>query len=61
MHQDRDSRKHSDHGGSAAMQDRDRFPESAGWRLMSQLWDGDSLNHNIYILPVPEGSTVVIV
>jgi len=43
------------------MQDRDRFPESAGWRLMSQLWDGDSLNHNIYILPVPEGSTVVIV
>jgi hypothetical protein len=43
------------------MQDGDRFPESAGWRLMSQLWDGDSLDHNVYNTAGPEGSTVVIV
>jgi hypothetical protein len=35
MRYDRNSREHSDHGGPAAMQDRDRFPESMGWRLMS--------------------------
>ena len=50
MHQDRSSRKHGDDAGPAAMEDGDRFPKSAGWRLMSQLWRGNTLgDHGYYI------------
>ncbi len=50
MHQDRGSRKHGDDAGPAAMEDGDRFPKSAGWRLMSQLWRGNTLgDHGYYI------------
>jgi hypothetical protein len=62
MHQDRGSRKHSDDTGPAAMQDGDRFPESAGWRLMSQLCGGGySLDHNVHNTRGHEGSTVLVI
>jgi len=37
-----------DQAGLAAMQDRDRFPESADWRLMSQLGERNSPNHRVH-------------
>jgi hypothetical protein len=34
MHQDRRSREESDDAGPATMENGDRFPKPAGWRLM---------------------------
>ena len=61
MYQNRDSRKYSNDAGPAAMQDSDRFPESVGWRLMSQLWGSNRLNHHVHNTRGHEGSIVLVV
>ena len=60
MRENCDSGEQRNHGGSAAMQDRDRFPGSADWRLMSQLGERNTLNGRVHNTRGPEGNIALV-
>ena len=61
MHENRNSREYRDHACPAAMQDRDRFPESADRRLMSQLGERNSLNHRVHVTDGHESNIALVI